>query len=333
MPSNYTGSPTATQAPGPQPIPGAIPIAALPADGDPENAASVSQAFKEAMDFIAWLMNPRAKASDWAAPIQTWKSAALHRRAIIDHLGFPAGRFNQWVESWRSGNSISCTTTGPFGGALVDDWNANIIKTVTGGNIAIAELLGPNNGGISGSRCLRLKVGDTVGDSTLVSGLPQALFYNDSAVVLEWEASVNAADALRKVAMGFNFGSDPLANSAIAQFHYDQVLFGNANIRCQTNDGSAFTTVDSGVALDASLHRFRVEYHGAGIDDAVTARCLFFIDGALVANITTTLPDHSVSPYAAPLFYVSRIATTTIGLPLYVGAVRFTANTWRDAAI
>lgn len=54
MPSNYTGNPTATQAPGPQPALGALPIASLPIDGDALTAASVAQSFKESLDFAAF---------------------------------------------------------------------------------------------------------------------------------------------------------------------------------------------------------------------------------------------------------------------------------------
>jgi hypothetical protein len=55
MASQYTGNPTATQAPSPAPSFNADPIGNLPADGDTLNASSVAQAFKVPLDWIAFL--------------------------------------------------------------------------------------------------------------------------------------------------------------------------------------------------------------------------------------------------------------------------------------
>ncbi len=55
MSTNYTGNPTATQAPGPTPAPGNYPIVVIPVDGDALNSASIAQALKENADFIAYL--------------------------------------------------------------------------------------------------------------------------------------------------------------------------------------------------------------------------------------------------------------------------------------
>jgi hypothetical protein len=55
MATNYTGVPTATQAPGPTPAVGNYPILSLPDDGDALAVASVWQAFKECADFIAFI--------------------------------------------------------------------------------------------------------------------------------------------------------------------------------------------------------------------------------------------------------------------------------------
>lgn len=53
-PANYTASPTATQAPGPQPSADGLPISSLPVDGDPLIADSVAQALKEPIDWAAF---------------------------------------------------------------------------------------------------------------------------------------------------------------------------------------------------------------------------------------------------------------------------------------
>lgn len=55
MPTNYTGNPTAVEAPASAPGPGVAPILALPADGEPVNAAAFAQAYKVCADYIAYL--------------------------------------------------------------------------------------------------------------------------------------------------------------------------------------------------------------------------------------------------------------------------------------
>ena len=56
MATQYTGNPTATQAPGAVPSEGVAPILNLPADSDDLAVSSVYQSFKECADYIAFLM-------------------------------------------------------------------------------------------------------------------------------------------------------------------------------------------------------------------------------------------------------------------------------------
>lgn len=57
MSSNYTGNPTATEAPAAAPSPGTAPIIVLPSDGDAASAASVAQALKCLADYVAFLQS------------------------------------------------------------------------------------------------------------------------------------------------------------------------------------------------------------------------------------------------------------------------------------
>lgn len=54
--TNYTGNPAGTQAPGPTPAPGALPIISIPAGTDVRTIESITQSMKESADFIAYLM-------------------------------------------------------------------------------------------------------------------------------------------------------------------------------------------------------------------------------------------------------------------------------------
>lgn len=57
MASQYTGDPTATQAPSPTPGMGVYPIGNLPVDGDTLNASAFAQAYKVCLDYIAFLQS------------------------------------------------------------------------------------------------------------------------------------------------------------------------------------------------------------------------------------------------------------------------------------
>lgn len=54
MGTPYTGNPSVTRAPSPQPAPGAIPIITLPVTGDADDAPTYAQAFEVLTDFVAF---------------------------------------------------------------------------------------------------------------------------------------------------------------------------------------------------------------------------------------------------------------------------------------
>jgi len=72
MPSDYTSSPSATQAPSPTPAQDALPIARLPVDGEAANVASITQIVKMLADGLGW---------SWANAVH--KAAARTITAIL----------------------------------------------------------------------------------------------------------------------------------------------------------------------------------------------------------------------------------------------------------
>lgn len=60
MSTNYTGNPIASQSPSLAPGPGSIPIASVPADGDPDAGATFAQGYKVMVDNFAYHNNGRA---------------------------------------------------------------------------------------------------------------------------------------------------------------------------------------------------------------------------------------------------------------------------------
>jgi len=75
--------------------------------------------------------------------------------------------------------------------------------------------------------------------------------------------------------------------------YYDSVVGANWQAQCAV--GNVPTTVDTGIAANTSYHEFRIE--------CKTGEVVFFLDGALVATITTNITTRLLQPYA---FIVSK---------------------------
>lgn len=73
----------------------------------------------------------------------------------------------------------------------------------------------------------------------------------------------------------------PSGNYAMFRF---STFASDGHIMCCTSDGSTQTAVSSGVSADLASHSYGLEF------DDVTPAVKFYIDGNLVATITTTLP-------------------------------------------
>jgi hypothetical protein len=295
--TNYTGNQGSTQAPSGPPAPDANPVVSLPADGDPLNAASIAQGFKVSMDWLAWLTKPRAIASQWAQAIRIFRSAAGHKRFGVDHLGLPMGRVQTWRENWywdtilNGGNPVQRSATSEGG------WQYAALKTAAGTS-AVGTTVPLTTG--PGGRTLSIQVSNTAGDYSTASRAETARYQADLSMAMEWDLTL-AGLPNYAIGMGFNLESTFSAggHGPIIQFYN---VGGSGNWRCHTDDGTALNDQDSGVAITASRTRFRVEYHGATVDDAGTERALFFIDGALVQNMTANMPSAAAAPFATPFF-------------------------------
>lgn len=152
MSSSYTGNPTATQAPGSAPGPGVAPIMTLPADGDPANAASVAQAFKESADYIAWLTQRTATAlfgtgADGSVTLDgtvspSWASKVGSVYTLTRDVSFVNLTINAGVQLKTAGFIIvgkgKLTTNGAS--SIVNPGSAAV--TTTGGAGAVSGTLG-----------------------------------------------------------------------------------------------------------------------------------------------------------------------------------------------
>lgn len=88
--------------------------------------------------------------------------------------------------------------------------------------------------------------------------------------------------------VGLASAGSSLSVSATPSGRYAMFRFsaidGDSNFQACSSDGSSQTVVDTGIAADMAMHRFGIFF------DDVTPGLKFYIDGTLVATITTNLP-------------------------------------------
>jgi len=323
MATNYTGDPTAAQTPSGAPIPDTAPIVVIPADGEAENAASITQLAKVPADWIAWLMKPRARASQWAEPIHLYRDGGLRKRFGIDHLGFPMGKLQVWQENW--GTQIFVIGAGSLQLSAFSDqgWQFGSKKAAGSGAVQVQfpDATWPH------SRYVEIDAGNSAGDYSFAQRVAPCMFHADVVLAMEWDMKLPATPNY-DIAMGFGGQSD-FATGAHGAHAWFYNAGGSGNWRCQTDDGTALNDQDSGVAIGTSKTRFRIEYHGVNVDEAGAERVLFFINGTLVKNLTANMPSAASPATAAPLFAMASAGGSS-GV-MTVGVPRFCCNLWPDA--
>jgi hypothetical protein len=164
--SNYTGNPTATQAPASAPASGTVPILSLIADADGNTAANLYQAWKVCADYIAWLMTRGTgsifgDASDGDVTVST--PITLTRDVFYGNLTVAAGGtintsgyriyVNNTLTTSGGGkitfnvNSGGAGPSGPGGAAVAD---GSIAGSLVGGNNAVNGTTATNGYGGAG---------------------------------------------------------------------------------------------------------------------------------------------------------------------------------------
>lgn len=319
MPTNYPGSPNATQAPSAPPTPGAVPTAVLPADGDPPNAAAFAQAYKVLADFCAWLMSPRAKLSDWAHEIMSWKTTLLHRRAYVSHQGFLEGNVQTWSELWDKTSAATFGTDQP--------WQIpTLVPAVVPSIIGLAE---PTL--IPSSPLFRACALTPDTASATLAYVKR----NFGHCVPDADLSFNVTFVVTLLAVGSNrttFFAGLVNKTGIPDaFSFGATFIKDESVTNWFAQVDGVTRVDTGVAPVAHTYqRLRIEYVGAFVSDDGAARTLFYIDDVLVANIS-----HAITPTNGDelVAMIGGRTSTTGGAPVtgYYGPIHYHQNTFRTA--
>lgn len=275
--------------------------------------------------WAVWLQSPVAQATNYTREIMAWKNSRLLRRFAVDHLGFPAGKFIQWQEGWDGGYAtVTADGVGAFGGR----WNYSILG---GGSIALSDPIAafPN------SRFVTVSMGaGTVGSQKMahIETAPQA--FNDGGSSLSWQCDAGPSAigdyAHHSVAMGVQGAS--YAGGATTGDWYGSgteatglafaKLNGGANWNAYARGSTgANTIIDTGIAANASVHRFRIEYNAAASADSLSATANFYIDGVKVATIA--LGFTAATLMWIPFVQVARVSTGGTGCFWRVGVKDF----------
>ena len=199
MPTTFTGDANASPiAPDDGLEPEATIDLELPLDGEAAAVASLQQAFRTIANHLTRLYRPQAKASDWAEPIQAWRTALGDRHFVIDHFGLPAGKVSHSREDFLINAYV------PRGSpATPSDWHAVVTLAqgmpswwlwhntsgVTNGPFSFAPT--PATADHPGGRVLSLVPG-AAATSCVLRRFSTARFAPSIVVAMEWDAKAEA---------------------------------------------------------------------------------------------------------------------------------------------
>jgi hypothetical protein len=346
MPATYTPSPTNVESPASAPSPDNLPLVSLPLSGEGDTVASIGQAFKVLADFISWLLDRFAIASNWTQRIDRWRNARSQTRALVTHPGFVEGKVLAWQESW----DLNAPFKGAVGlGPWFGKWAYSISGDTAGGSIATnIAFVGPPTfgGGPTGTNTaartsnvyLATAPTGTHDSAQEIEAPGQIILDDDTCVAMQWDAQIGGTPAVAEDTMGIITGSlggatgTTLSNAPFgAWFENLYNPSGPTYIHCRWQGATGgIGLFNPFIILTSGRHRFRIEIYGANVSDDSTARVLFYLDGALVRNqaVDFTNATSLGQPAVATPFF--RHDETSVGgiSWLNIQAVDFRANTW-----
>ncbi len=317
MSTNYDGDGSSTQSPSATPASGASPTVVLPADGDPASAASVAQALKVLADYADFHQRPFANALGvYSQEIVSYRSGILHRVFGVDHLGLPAGRIMTREEHWMESTAGESAAGS---GTWVHPWKYFI--NGTGANFqAQGALVGLPSGTLMKHELFDNSSGAKV---ILESELPWIV----GNVVSSWDfdfmvaaSSGPAADTGYAIGMGDGTMSSGTLDPVGALIFTEGVVGTAWSSYVKIPAGSPVTgSLGITLALNA-IHRARIDVIPAGESDDAVARVIFYIDGAVAANVTADLTTASLYPF------IKVIGGASVRTQLYTGPLRMRAR-------
>jgi hypothetical protein len=272
-------------------------------------------------------MDPFAVTGSWNQRIARWKNALGNEKAIIDHMGYPGGRFVQWQEDWP-GVEAQTGAGAIFFAAESQYWGVVVTMTGTG---AVVSVTAPRSNLGLFTRNLSMVLGTAAGDSSNLTTQNHSVFDVSTGVAMEFDLATAPSVDQMHVAFGMANVAGSGFDGPTAGF-IGALLFktnATANWQFQTGDGTALSAaIDTGVAVVAStLYKMRIEWLGSGVADDGVSACRAYINGTLVATILTNLPNTPAAPnnMGGAVLMMKR-DTGTANRTVYVGPIRWTNN-------
>lgn len=336
MPVDYTGNKSLIRPPSGKPGPEETIILALPQDGDPPNASTVNQQNQVLADFVHWLMVPSSLPGEYAQHMRAYRDSSGRLRAAIDHFGFPMGKIAHFRDD-LGGLSGAFTVNETTSNSRVT-WGLNPAFDVDAAAIAKARpdwIYGCNKASANLDfnistrdpdpagppvrllgNSVKLRTGSTDGDKVGIirTGGQKFLFDSTCVATLEWDANldangVNNNNCLATMGLGSlpnssDFGADPDAG-----IYFRRSANSNWLATVKQSGGAAMDTDTLVAPNSAAFQRFKIAFF--------YSRALFFIDGALVADVSTNLPSATTLGY--PFFGINRNTATAGDPSLYIG--------------
>lgn len=317
MSTNITGNPAVGESPSPNPVDGTAPTSTVPVSGDPVTAASVRQALGNPLDYIAFLQSPFAKANAWAQKIMPFMDARGRARFTVDHFGMPRFAGYSWTSLWTPGSAY---TLAGIQDVQIDRWRVVMNATQCSSQShqpGVAS--GVNFSNIS--RSVQLIVdGGSVGNRSelrIANDSVTSLFHDDAIFRCGFWVNLFTLAAGSNFVVGFTSNGE-LVNGINHGAYF--IIQGPGNWGCVTSNGGSPTGLSSGVAAATGTPIYlEVVFCGANVADDSAAHALFFINGALVQNIASTLPIGSLAIPVVGGFITAGVANPNIE----VGAVDY----------
>lgn len=259
------------------------------------------QTFMDAVKALAEGVYTRALLTN-NSPLIAFTDRDGRARSYVGSEGYVMGNVHQLdyvfgpLETTGLVSGDQCTHYGAAG-LITEQPSITLVRVVPGSTTAPAttsptlEIFLPN--AVVSNECYVYPNVDNAGTDNILGGLDNA------CVVLEASVAVSAIGASNvDVAVGLRA---PNFNGSVDVSTRRHALLvrstGDTNWRCSVSDGSAATSVDSGVAISTNaFFHVRIELHGVNTPvgvDAATGVARFFIDGVEVAEITTANVPHT----------------------------------------